>query len=75
MALSLSDDTRRELVSAIQAYFRDERDETIGELQAGFVLDFVLKTIGPVVYDHAVRDAQIRMRAIVDDLDVSLPGI
>lgn len=75
MPLDLSDDTRRELVASIQAYFRDERDETIGDLQAGFFLDFALQTIGPVVYDRAVRDAQARLRAIVDDLDVNLPGI
>ena len=75
MALSLSDDTRRELVTAIQAYFRDERGETIGDLQAGFFLDFVLHTVGPVVYDHAVRDAQARLRSVVDDLDVNLPGV
>ena len=42
MPLSLDDSARTPLIHGIQRYFRDERGEGIGELQAGFLLDFVL---------------------------------
>lgn len=72
MPISLPEPTRRHLTRAIQAYFQDERDETIGDLQAGFILDFVLKEIGPSIYNQGLRDAQARLRVVVDDLDVAL---
>jgi len=72
MPITLSDPTRRHLVGTIQTYFQDERDETIGDLQAGFVLDFVLKEIGPAIYNQGLRDAQARLRVVVEDLDVAL---
>jgi uncharacterized protein (DUF2164 family) len=51
MPISLPDATRQALVDAIKHYFRTERDEEIGDLQAGFFLDFVLETVGPSVYN------------------------
>lgn len=72
MAITLPDPTRQALVDAIKHYFRTERDEEIGDLQAGFLLDFVLETVGPSVYNQALRDAQARLQTAVADLDVTL---
>lgn len=72
MALTLPDDTRDRLAAVLQGYFRDERDEEIGSLQALFLLDFVLKEIGPSVYNQAIRDAQAHLHAVLADLDVTL---
>ena len=72
MAIVLPDEATPALVAAIKRYFYDERDEEIGDLQASFFLDFVLKEIGPSIYNQAVRDAQARLLAVVADLDVTL---
>lgn len=72
MAISLPDETREALIPAIQHHFRDERDEEIGELAAGFFLDFVLEAIGPSIYNQAIRDAQANLQRIVSDLDLNL---
>lgn len=72
MPIALPDDARREAVTALQAYFRDERGEDIGALQAGFLLDFVLAEIAPSIYNQAVRDARERLAAAVADLDADL---
>ena len=72
MSIELPDETRRELTASIKRYFLDERDEDIGDLQAGFLLDFVLQEIGPSIYNRAVRDAQDRLQQMVADLDVTL---
>ena len=72
MAISLPEPTRQALIDAIKHYFRTERDEEIGDLQAGFLLDFVLETVGPSVYNQAIKDAQARLQTAVADLDVTL---
>lgn len=72
MAIVLPDETRTELVAALKRYFSDERDEEIGDLQATFLLDFVLKEVGPSVYNQAIKDAQATLSRTVADLDVTL---
>ena len=72
MAITIPDDVRKDLAEAIKGYFRDERDEEIGDLQAGFLLDFVVREIGPAVYNQALADAQGYLRNVIGDLDVTL---
>ena len=47
------------LVNKIQTYFDAEMSESIGELAAGNLLDFMLKQLGPTIYNQAISDAQI----------------
>jgi uncharacterized protein (DUF2164 family) len=42
----------------IRHYFLQERGEEIGELAADNLLDFMLKELGPFVYNQAVQDAR-----------------
>lgn len=72
MAIELPVPTRQALIDALKGYFRDERDEEIGDLGAGFLLDFVLETVGPSVYNQAIRDAQARLHTVVGELDLTL---
>ena len=72
MAIKLPDETRADLVASIKQYYRAERDEEIGDLQASFLLDFILKEIGPTVYNRALVDAQAYLSGVVGDLDVTL---
>ena len=72
MPITLPDEAKQVLVTALQGYFRDERGEEIGGLQASFLLDFVLETVGPSVYNQAIRDAQASLQRTVGDLDLAL---
>ena len=72
MPIPLPDDTTPLLVASLQAYFRDERGEEIGELGASLLLEFILEEVGPSIYNQALRDAQAHLRRTVDDLDVTL---
>ncbi|MBN2840021.1 MAG: DUF2164 domain-containing protein [Coriobacteriia bacterium] len=72
MAIALPDETKKALIDAIKHYFLEERDEEIGNLQASFLLDFVIKEIGPAIYNQAIRDAQARLQHAVAELDVTL---
>jgi len=59
LKLKLDLEARKTLVSEIQAYFAKERSETLGELAAGEVLDFMIQQLGPVLYNQAIRDARV----------------
>ena len=72
MAIKLERETRERMVESIRRYFEQELDEEIGDLKAGFLLDFCLKEICPTVYNQAIADAQAWMLGQVDDLEGSL---
>lgn len=70
--IKLSKDHKQALVSRIQTYFIEEKDEEIGNLAAENLLDFVLHLVGPHVYNQALADARKlvndRMQTIEDEL-------
>lgn len=72
MAIELPDAVRTAHVAAIRQYFASERGEEIGDLAATFLLDFVLETVGPSIYNQAIRDAQANMQRVVAELDLNL---
>ncbi len=67
MAIKLSKPDHQQLVGSIRRYF-DENLEPVGDLQAGLLLDFVLREVGPAIYNKAVLDAQARILNHVTDL-------
>jgi uncharacterized protein (DUF2164 family) len=46
------------LVSKIRSYFETERSEKIGELAAENLLEFMIKQLGPIIYNQAIHDAR-----------------
>ncbi|WP_342406076.1 DUF2164 domain-containing protein [Brevibacillus sp. FSL K6-2834] len=62
---------REHVINQVQLYFQDERGEELGRLAAEQMLDFFVKTLGPVVYNQAVEDCRKlmleRMSALEDD--------
>lgn len=67
--VELSNETVDTIVTSIQRYFAEQREEELGMLQAKLLLDFVLQEIGPSIYNAAIADAQIYFRDRVADLD------
>lgn len=72
MPLLLTDADKKRHAEALQAWFRDERGEDIGGLQASFLLDFIVDELGPVFYNAAVADVQAHLTTVVQDLDLAL---
>jgi uncharacterized protein (DUF2164 family) len=64
---------RAEAVQRIQAHFRQERGEELGDLAAGFLLDFVERELGPAFYNQGVEDAAARVlqsqASLAEELD------
>lgn len=72
MTIELSSDATKAAIGSIQRYFSENLDEAIGGLEAGALLSFFLKEIGPLVYNKAVADAQARLQERVAELDVEI---
>ena len=70
MAIELNKDAQTALIASIQRFFKENLELPIGNMQARSLLDYVLKEVGPSVYNQAIADAQRQMQARVLDLDV-----
>ena len=69
MTVELSKEDRQQAIASIERYFREERDEKIGNLAAGALLNFFLEEIGPSAYNRGVADTQERIQARVAEVD------
>ena len=66
---------KRAMVRELQAWLRKERDEDVGELAAGFLLDFVLDLAGPDLYNAALADAAKAFREHADIVEAELASL
>lgn len=64
----LTKEVKEKLVTDIQIYFRDERDEEIGNLSAELLLQFMIDKLGPAIYNQAIRDAHSLVSKKIEDL-------
>jgi uncharacterized protein (DUF2164 family) len=46
-----------EMIREIQRFFKEERDEEIGNLAAMIALDFISKNLGKFYYNKGVQDS------------------
>jgi len=69
MTIEMEKEAEERLVESIKQYFEQEFDLEIGDLKAKLLLRFVLKEIGPTIYNRAVFDVQNHLRDVVDEVD------
>ncbi|RAV22959.1 DUF2164 domain-containing protein [Paenibacillus contaminans] len=72
MNLKLPREQKQQLIERVQSYFYEERSEEIGDLSAELLLDYMIREIGPVIYNQAIQDAiktvGEKMVSLEDDL-------
>lgn len=65
-------DQKAMMIRSIKEYVSREQGEEIGDLAAENHLDFILKEIGPYIYNKGIKDAQTlvedKMMALEEDL-------
>ena len=66
--ISLTKEKRDEMILAIKHYFLQEREEEIGDLRAGLMLDFIREELAPEFYNQGVSDAYACMQDMIEDL-------
>jgi uncharacterized protein (DUF2164 family) len=69
MTVTLPDTASKQAIASIRRYFEEVLEQDIGDLKAQLFLEFVLKEIGPSIYNSAIDDAQAYMRDRVADLE------
>jgi uncharacterized protein (DUF2164 family) len=67
-SIKVTKERRDDIVSEIKNYFSKEREEEIGDLAAGLILDFILEKIAPEFYNQGVYDSHKYMEDAVEDL-------
>lgn len=67
--ITLSEERRARLVGQLQSLFASEFDETLSKFRAEQVLDLMLATLGPGIYNQAVQDVRAHLQSKLDDLD------
>lgn len=72
MSIELGKEVRAQAIASIERYFRESMDEPIGNIAAGALLGFFLQEIAPAVYNQAVADAQEKLLARVQELDIEV---
>lgn len=65
-------DERDRLIDQIQSYFSDEMDQELGSFEAGFLLNFLVKAIGPALYNQALYDAQAILSARLETVSEAI---
>lgn len=69
---------RAAIVSELQDYFDRELEVELGQFDAEFLLDFLLKKLGPAFYNQGLEDAKgvldRRVADIADELyEIEMP--
>jgi uncharacterized protein (DUF2164 family) len=67
-AIKVTKERRDEIVSEIKNYFSNEREEELGDLAAGLILDFILEKIAPEFYNQGVYDSHQYLKDAIEDL-------
>ncbi|MEM7327280.1 MAG: DUF2164 domain-containing protein [Pseudomonadota bacterium] len=67
--ITLSEPRRDRLIGQLQSLFQSEFDESLSDFRAREILDLMLKTLGPGIYNQAVQDVRAHLQSKLDDLD------
>lgn len=66
--IKLSKEKREAMILEIKSYFENERDEELGDLASGLILDFIIEKIAPEFYNQGIYDAYAYMNDRIEDV-------
>lgn len=66
--IELTDRIKEQIIYDLQDFFTNDREEELTNLGAELLLDFILDTVGPMIYNQALIDAHRLMTEKIDDL-------
>ncbi len=68
MPIELTPPETEQSIHSLKKYFAEEGGESIGDLRAKLLLDYILKEIAPLAYNRGVQDADEFFRKRLEDL-------
>lgn len=70
--IKLPREHKEHIIEQVKQFFAEERSEELGDIGAEQLVDFMIKELGPHLYNRAVQDARKlfleRMAGLEDDL-------
>ena len=69
MAITLSDDAKKQALSSIKRFCSSELEFEASDIQAVALYNYILVEIGPAIYNSGVADAQAYLRDRLADLE------
>ena len=69
MRIRLADDRRARLLTSLTHYFSENFDDALSDFRANALLDFMIRELGPPVYNQGVRDACGYMQHKLGDIE------
>ncbi|MDQ0195579.1 DUF2164 domain-containing protein [Paenibacillus wynnii] len=70
--LKLPKEIKDEMINNVKNYFEEERSETIGDLGAEQFIDFMIKELGPHIYNKAITDARLLIQEKTNQIEDEL---
>lgn len=65
----IMDEQKKQIMSAIHAYYLEERGEDIGILHQEGLYDLFVEELAPVIYNKALDDAKFWFSRRMDDVE------
>jgi uncharacterized protein (DUF2164 family) len=66
--IKITKERRDAMIAEIKGYFSREREEEIGDLASGMMLDFIVEKLAPEFYNQGIDDAHNYMQDATEDL-------
>jgi len=66
--IELGNERKQDAICRLKAFFQQDRDETLSDFQATIILEFILDSIGPYIYNQALADAHALMSDRIEEL-------
>jgi uncharacterized protein (DUF2164 family) len=71
MAIELTPQETDGAIHSLKKYFAEESGESLGDLRARLLLDYLLHEIAPLAYNRGVQDAEKFFRRHLEDLSAT----
>ena len=72
ISIKLPKEEKDEIIHNVRTYFEYERSETIGDLAAEQLIDFMIKELGPYIYNKAITDARVMLNERINQIEDEL---
>jgi len=60
-----------EAIGSLKRYFAEEFETELSDLKARLFLEYILKEIGPIAYNAAIKDADAFLHRSLEDLSAT----
>lgn len=70
--IKLPKEQKAELISNVKQYFIEDRSEDISDLASELLIDFMIKELGPFIYNKAIDDVRKLMNEQMSRIDDEL---